>query len=169
MIEPGYYNARATAAAYGHTSKGTDQIAVDFVITSSANPQYQGAHITWYGFLTKDTATRTLEALIACGCTDLNTLEGLSANEVQLDVRHEPNLQGEMRARVAFVNKLGGIAMKSRMSNEEARSVTSRWQGKFAALRARGASSSPNARPASKGTPHDPPASTSPEDDNIPF
>lgn len=180
MIEAGMYTARATEAAYGQTSKGTDQVAVDFQITSSQNPQYEGAHITWYGYLSAAAAERTLEAIIACGCTNLDTLEGITTNEVQLVIQHEPDLESRLRARVAFVNKLGGIAMKSRMNEGESRAVAAKWKGKFEALRKGQPTSSPNSSAPRrqmqasgfKGSPHDPPGvqpGTHPADDDIPF
>jgi hypothetical protein len=120
--------------------------------------------------------------------TNLATLEGVSANEVQITVGHEENQYGELQARVQWVNRLGGIAMKDRMSEGEARSFASRMQGAFmkAASRLGVTVNSPNARPAppppppgrqppaqrpvSKGSPHDPPASTQAGlDDDIPF
>ena len=61
------------------------------IITSSPNGQYDGAELVWYGFFTPKTEDRTLEALITCGCTNLATLEGVTTNEVQIVVNHEPH------------------------------------------------------------------------------
>lgn len=182
LMDPGTYNARATAAALGYSSKGTEQVAVDFEITASPSGQYDGAHMTWYGYFSDAAVERTMESLVACGCTSLNELHLISRNEVRIDVKHEAHPEtGEVRARIAFVNKLGGIAMKNRMSENEAKAFAARMNGKFLAVSKKlgGASSSPNAqpsqrsaanpRPVSKGSPHDPPASTMPVDDDIPF
>jgi hypothetical protein len=184
VIQPGTYQARATGAEYGVTKNGTEQVGVSFVITSSPSGQYDGAQLVWYGFFTEKTEDRTIEALITCGCTSLATLEGVTRNEVQIVVNHEPHYQtGEPVPRIQWINKLGGIAMTTRMSSVEAKSFAAKMQGKFLALsqKLNGGGSSPNARPVSKGSPHDPPRSTprapapppidgpSPGDDNIPF
>jgi len=184
VIQPGTYHARAKSAGYGITNTGTEQVGVSFVITSSPNGQYDGAELVWYGFFTLKTEDRTLEALVTCGCTNLATLEGISKNEVAIVVDHEPHYQtGELQPRIQWINKLGGIAMKTRMSEGEAKAFASKLQGKFLALsqKVNGGGSSPNTRPVSKGSPHDPPRSTPraavpppidappPGDDDIPF
>lgn len=185
MIPPGTYYARATAAEYGVTKNGTEQVGVSFMITSSSNGQYEGASLAWYGYFTEKTEDRTIEALLTCGCTNLATLEGVTSNEVQIVVTHEPHyLTGELTARIQWINKLGGVAMTTRMSEAQAKSVASRLQGKFLALSKKIANgnSSPNSRPASKGSPHDPPRGATtrtaapppidappPGDDDIPF
>jgi hypothetical protein len=184
VIQPGTYHARATSAGYGVTKNGTEQVGVSFVITSSPNSQYDGAELVWYGFFTPKTEDRTLEALITCGCSNLATLEGVTKNEVAIVVNHEPHFEtGEMQARIQWINKLGGVAMKTRMSEGEAKAFASKLQGKFLALsqKVSGGTSSPNTRPVSKGSPHDPPRSAGrtppappivappPGDDDIPF
>ena len=163
---------------------------MSFIITSSPNGEYDGAELVWYGYFTEKTEERTVEALITCGCTNLATLEGVTSNVVQLTVELEPHyLTGEPTSRVKWVNRLGGVAMKSRMSDGQAKGLAARMQTKFQALSKKIAngSSSPNARPVSKATPHDPPHGPAhaptpppiddfvlgdeppPGDDNIPF
>lgn len=185
MIQPGTYHARATNAEYGVTKNGTEQVGVNFVITSSPSGQYDGANLAWYGYFTEKTEDRTIEALITCGVTNLATLEGITKNEVQIVVNHEPHYQtGEPTARIQWINKLGGIAMTTRMSQVEAKNFASKLQGKFLALSQKLAngSNSPNQRPVGKVSPQDPPRGAaartpatppvdapSPADDDIPF
>jgi len=173
VIQPGTYQARATGAEYGVTKNGTEQVGVSFVITSSPNGQYDGAQLVWYGFFTEKTEDRTIEALITCGCTNLATLEGVTKNEVSIVVNHEPHYQtGEPTPRIQWINKLGGIAMTTRMSTIEAKTFAAKMQGKFVALsqKLNGAPSSPNTRPVSKGRATPPPIDAPPPgDDDIPY
>lgn len=170
MIQPGTYHARATVAEYGTTKNGTEQIGVNFVITSSPNGQYDGASLVWYGYFTEKTSERTVEALNACGCEVLSTLEGITNNEVQIVVSHEPHFEtGEPTPRIQWINKLGGIAMKRRMSEHEVKVFAAKWQGKLDAVRKKlGTTSSPNASKPNPRPPQVPPPGAS-HDDDIPF
>lgn len=136
MIDEGRYRAHAVAAALGRTSKGRDQIAVQFELTDP-----KGARLTWYGFFTDDTFERTVEALRACGWRgeDLDVFaEGkpLPADmkeEVEVVVEHN-EYEGKVTARIAWVNSGGGIALKETMSESEASAFSRRMRGRIAAL-----------------------------------
>lgn len=128
MHAAGRFRAIAREANYGKTSNGNDQIAVLFELET-------GARLTWYGYLTDKTQERTLESLVHCGVTDLESLAGLGSKEVDVEVRHE-EYQGKWSARIAFVNTLGsgGAQLKSPMNESEKKSVAARLKGNFVAM-----------------------------------
>lgn len=175
MIEPGAWKARAGEAALGYTSKGNDQLAVDMVITEGPSA---GSHITWYGYFTDETFDRTVESLRHMGWTgsDLSDLRGLDTNEVRVVIEHEPDLQGEIRARVKWVNSLGGVALKERMDVGAAKAFAQKFKGKVLALQAAGGSprkpanngSQPRPAPAGGGEQRPTGGEPAPSDD-IPF
>lgn len=133
MIEEGSWKARACEGTLAYTNGGNDQIAIDFALLEGPDI---GAHITWYGYFTDDTFERTIESLrlMGWGGTDLSDLEGIDSNEVRLVIAHEPDLQGELRARVKWVNGLGGIAVKSRMDAGASAAFAQRMKGRILAL-----------------------------------
>jgi hypothetical protein len=188
QVAPGIYRARARASAFGTSSKGTKQIAVVFELTganTTEGRQYVGASLTWYGYFSDKALERTLESLEYAGWNghDLRDLTSLGSAEVELVVADETNdYTGETRSRVQWVNKLGGIAMKDRMSEGEVAAFAASLQGSVLAWRQRKGQprSSPNSGvrdphgPSLRGSPHDPPASLHtpdepPVDDDIPF
>src|SRR3954466_6748613 len=115
MIPAGTYRARAVEGALGFTSKGTEQIAVQFTVVEG---EQKGHYITWYGYFSEKTLERTLESLEYCGWEgdDVSDLIGLDKNEVTIVVEHEQDEEGQVRARVRWINSGGGIAMKERMN-----------------------------------------------------
>jgi hypothetical protein len=140
MINKGTFRARAVqgSAALGLTGKGTEQIAVQFEILEGEN---EGNHITWYGYFSDAALDRTLESLRYCGwqgdaLMDLSTIGDADAPEVSIVIEHEPDLTGELRAKVRWVNKLStGVALKERMTDIQARAFSERMKGKVIAKR----------------------------------
>jgi hypothetical protein len=139
-LNDGRYRARgvAGAAEYGFTSKGTEQVAVLFELET-------GHRRTWYGYLSEKAVDRTLEALRACGVTDLETLAGIDSNEVEVVLQTE-EFEGKWRQKVAFVNALGSgaVAMKARMDQNQRRSFAERMKGKWLNM---GGSAAPKSEP----------------------
>lgn len=169
MIEEGTWKARACDGALGFTSKGTEQIAIDLQLLEGPNT---GNHITWYGYFSEATFERTIESLRLLGwkSDDLSDLRGIDANEVSIVIEHEPDLQGEYRARVKWINGLGGVALKDRMDVGAAKAFAARMKGQVLAQKtaaprtvAPKPSAPPGARPAAA------PITAQPTDDNIPF
>src|SRR3954471_896426 len=107
LHETGRFRARAIEGAWGRSQNGTEQVAVMFELET-------GAKLTWYGYLTEAAAERTMNSLIACGVSDLETLEGLSNDEVEVTVEHD-TYNEKTRAKINWVNALGsgGVAMKN--------------------------------------------------------
>ena len=125
MLNEGTYVARGVSAALGYTSKGSEQVAVQFKLNET------GEKIAWYGYFSEKTFDRTIETLRLCGWAgnDLDDLSGIDANEVEIVVEHENDLNNEPRARVRWVNKVGGAALKEQLKPNEARSFAAKMKG----------------------------------------
>jgi hypothetical protein len=121
MLDKGTYRARGIEGGLGVAGTGTEQVAVRLRITEVP---HEGESAVWYGYFTEKTKRRTLEALIALGWSgdDLSDLSGIDANEVEIVVDHEPDREGEMRARVKWINAPGGLGMKTQMQPADAKS-----------------------------------------------
>jgi hypothetical protein len=150
MIPEGRYRARASEGALAFTSKDNPQMAVCFELLDG---EYIGMTITWYGFFSKTVGNakdgktpfqRMIDTLRICGWQgdDLSDLTGITDNEVQLVIRHSPNLDGELRAEVAFVNRIGGLAIQAPMSPESAKKFAAKMRGEVIAA-SKGASARP--------------------------
>lgn len=125
----GRFRARAIEGAWGYTQNGNEQVAVLFKLET-------GRNLTWYGYMSEKTHERTMNALITCGVTDLETLEGLADNEVDLVVEHE-EYNGKTTARVQWVNALGsgGVAIKDKVEGSEKAAMLAKHKGNFLKLR----------------------------------
>jgi len=170
MIPEGTFKARAVEAVLGTTSKGGEQVAVQFQILEG---EAQGQYITWWGFFTEKTTERTLESLEHCGWTgdDLSNLEGIDRHEVYLVIEHEMDQQGELRARVRWVNSSGGIAMQNRMAPADAASFAQRMRGTVLARRQAKGQPTPQPRTNAQPPRRQPPlkAEPPPGEDDIPY
>jgi hypothetical protein len=155
MIAEGTYRGKPVQAALGLTGNGKEQIGVLFEFIDPP-----GQRLTWYGFFTEDTYARTIEALRFCGWqgqdlsdfVDGKPLPAGFDQEVELVVEHQ-EYQGKVSARVAWVNSGGGLALKTALTDDQARAFAARMKGKIIALdRARPARQS---GPVSVGAPRD--------------
>lgn len=122
MIPAGTYRARPVQqdtedgpayAIFGQSpQKGSMQVAVRFQFVGG---ELEGEQMTWIGSFTGGAAEITAKALRACGLRGNDVTAAATqelTNEVELVVKHE-EYEGKTRARVAFVNALGGgFAMK---------------------------------------------------------
>jgi hypothetical protein len=194
MIPEGTWRARGVTAALGFTSNDSEQVGVDLVFSPDQDEEVDGRHITWYGYFTEKTEATTLKALRALGWASesLADLSGVDTNEVEVVVAYEQGLDGVERARVRWINAIGGggLAMKSKMSEDQARAFAERMRGKvLATAKAAPPAQPPRAAAAPSGTPAAAAprqtkgasrkraggtaaaagAGAAPEDDNIPF
>lgn len=168
MIEEQVVKARACAIDFGYTSKGNDQMGVDFVLLEGENA---GSHITWYGYFTEETFERTIESLrhMGWGGTDLAELpSNVPQEEVQLVIGHE-EYNGEVYARVKWVNALGGIAMKERMDAGAARAFANKMKGRILALGAKSGQPRAAANGQRPTAPQQSPVMPDQSTDDIPF
>lgn len=140
MLPEGTFRGRGVEAALGYTANDKEQVAVDLVFTDDAVPEILGQHITWYGYFTDKTTEGTLKSLRALGWAtdDLSDLSGIDANEVYLVVAHEEDQEGQLRARVRWINASGGgLALKTRMDPGSAKAFAERMKGHVLAAKAR--------------------------------
>jgi len=176
MISAGRHKAKAIEAALGRTNGGAPQVAVGFQIVDGP---HAGELITWYGYFSELTQEATIKALRTCGwkSDSLANLVGVDENEVSLVVEHEKDEKGELRAKVRWVNSVGGIAMKNRMSQNEADAFAAQMMGLVLSQK-QGAAPAGGMRPAGPGTarpgaparpPAYAPAGATGTDDEIPF
>lgn len=141
-LQKAYYRAKAKSWDLGQAETGTDQVAIEFEVVEG---DFRGSRITWYGFFTDKTEERTLESLRICGWTgtDLSNLTGLDANVVEIvcepeDGKADPET-GEVksRLRVRWVNRAGGIAMKTRLGDDQKKVLAARMKARIAAIDAK--------------------------------
>ena len=95
MLAAGNYRGRPVRAALGTSSKGTEQIAVEFELIEPA-----GERMTWYGFFTEATTDRTIESLRHCGW---------QGNDLSVFV------EGEQRVRALVAEGAPGKALSTRL------------------------------------------------------
>ncbi len=151
MLNEGRYTARAIEGGLGNANNGNPQIAVRFQILDEG---HDGQEITWFGSFSKNKGQgsktpleRTIESLRVCGWEgdDLSDLTGIDANEVSLVIEHE-EYEGKTQAKVKWVNRPGGLALKAPMSVDSAKAFAAKMKGEVIAA-------SKGAAPAAKTSP----------------
>jgi hypothetical protein len=173
LIPEGTWRARAVTAELGYTAADNEQVGVALVFSPDQDPDVDGRPTTWYGSFSEKSLKHTLKALRTCGWAgdNLADLSGIDANEVEVVVAHEDDLEGQPRARAKFINPIGagGVAMRSKMSEDQARAFAERMRGPVLASTAPPSAApkpaparQPKRQPAAAGTP-------APDDDNVPF
>jgi hypothetical protein len=116
-LEPGIYTAVATTTEtadgpvkvqFGEASTGTKQCAVNFEIVGEG--PFAGQTIMWFGFLTKDSAKFTLEALRNIGFKgdDISKINDQPLDQLVSLTIEESEYQGKTSLKVAWVNRHGG-------------------------------------------------------------
>ena len=170
--EKATYRARAIAAAFGISSKGTNQIAITCEIVD--HEQFAGETIAWLGHFTDKTTARTIESLQHMGFAsdDLSLLEDVSGQEAAdllpnvVEIVCEPEeYDGQWQLKVRWVNRPGGgrFAFKEPLQGAALKTFAAQMKG---ALRnARGAAPS---KPANGGSRSAHPNAPS-NDSDIPF
>lgn len=183
LIPEGTWAIRGVSYALGYTSGDNEQVGVELEFQPDQHEDVDGRHITWYGQFSEKAEPFTLKTLRTLGWVgdDISDLSGIVDGPVcEAVIQHEADLQGETRARVRFINALGagGVAMKSRMSTEQAAAFAERMRGKAMAMgkaappsaaTPKPAAPKPAARPASPPARKREPQIAPPDDDNIPF
>lgn len=114
------YRAKAKTWGLGESGTGKEQVAVEFdVLTEGAAEK----NLVWYGYFTDATLERTIESLRYMGWKGddpSDGLPGLDANEVDIVVEDE-EYEGKTYAKVQWVNRPGGLALKAPLSEEKAK------------------------------------------------
>lgn len=177
LIPEGTWTAHGVTAALGFTRDNNEQVGVELVFAPDQDADVDGRRLTWYGSFSEKAERFTLKTLRTLGWSsdDLSDLSGVDANPVEVVVVHEEDRQGEWRARIRFINPIGsgGVAMKTKMSEEQARAFAERMRGKVLALgKPAPAAAAAAAKPAKpKPTPKRAAtaAADAPDDDDVPF
>lgn len=130
MIPKGKHLAKVVGEAqFGLSKNGTPQIGVTFEIISGPA---ESQEITWLGFFTEKTEERTLESLRHCGWKgdDISNL-GPMEEEVELVIDHE-EYEGEINAKVRWVNRPGAgrFKMANPMEGDALRKFAAQMRGK---------------------------------------
>ena len=135
MIPAGRYQAVPTKAELGETSTGKEQVGVEFEITTAG--EHTGHRVVWFGFFTEKTTERTIESLRVCGwtgtdITDLTSV-GQASPVVELVIDHE-EYNGKVTAKVQWVNRAGGLQMKTQLAPAKKAVFAQRMRGAIAAV-----------------------------------
>lgn len=177
-IAGGKYRARGMSGGLGYTNGGAPQVAVELQIVEDG--EFNGETITWFGYFTEDTEDRTMESLRILGWKgdDLSNLEGVGDNDVRIVIEEE-EYQGQVRSKVKWINKIGGLALKTPMTAQQAKAFAAQMKGKAIASRQAGggAQPPPQTRPTQQSRPQqqqrrEPTRGPHPDDggdDGIPF
>lgn len=128
----GTYRARATQGVLGESKSGKEQVVVQFELLE---PDYANQTISWYGFFTDATCERTFESLRIMGWqgTNLDDLTGVDANEVSLVIENE-EWEGKTRAKVRWVNAVGGMGLLAPLAPDKAKAFAARMRGRVLAF-----------------------------------
>lgn len=138
MIPAGKYIARATGQfEFGQSDQGSDFVWLNFAITRG---ELEHENIGAYLYFTTEKGTaRSIESMRYCGCTfpgdDLTNTIGLTANEVELVIEHE-TWEGNTRAKVKWINAIGGVKNEQKMTPGAKASFKDRMRGSLLASKA---------------------------------
>ena len=164
-----YIRSKAQEWALGEAENGKPFVGVSFKIKDTDGTE---KFVGWRGFFTEATTERTIEALRYLGFEgdDLSNLIGLDKNEVDLVIEDE-EYEGKTYARVQFINKPRGPAVKTKLEGQKLSAFAAQMKGAFRAhdakdgkrVTSKPASSSPNA-PSGDPRPEPPPI-----EDDLPF
>lgn len=152
-------------------STSTEWIEVTFKANLDQEDEspIEDEEIPWKGYLTKKAEDRTIEQMQLCGWygNDIRTAmdDGLSLNEVDLDVRHE-EYKGKTTARVAFIGKLGTLGA---LDDDRLKSIADRIKQKVKATEPPEQSKVSKPKTKKKATPESDFGPPPGGDDDIPF
>lgn len=149
-----YLRGKPMEFGLGETQGGREQVVVRFDITTPEAPEHS---LTWYGYFTEASASRTVESLRYCGWAgdDLTDIQLDPNIEVELVVEDE-FYSGQWRTKVQFINRAGGLAIKAPLSGDRAKAFAASMRATIKALDAakpelRAGASSARQAPASPG------------------
>ncbi len=181
LIPEGRWRARAMNAELGYTQAGSEQAVVNFSLSGEQDADVDHRMVTWWGSFKDKAKPHTIKALLTCGWDgeDFAEFTGIDTNEVELVIIHEPDLKGQDRHRVRFVNAIGagGAAVRNPLTDDQKRAFAAKMRGEVMAMKQGAAVPQPTAAPASKPAPARAPAgpknpanaAAAPESDDILF
>lgn len=128
-MKSGTYKAKVESHAITESSKGNEQAAVTFRVDGAGT-------ITWWGSFSEKAAPHTIKALLVCGLKGNNPAGPLEVGkEVSIVIEDEVGQDGKTRAKVRWVNALGG-AVRNVVPPDMAKAKLSALEG--AVMMARG-------------------------------
>lgn len=138
----GNHIAKITGHVLGKAGTGTPQIAVEFTREiEDAEGNLVSESLTWYGYFTENARRITIDALKAMGWDaaaddhdigKLHNTDRLLGNQCRIVIKFEADLEGEMRPRIAFVNK-SGAAVKEELPVDEIAGLAANIKGDLVA------------------------------------
>lgn len=174
LVPIGKYKAKAKSGGIGKSkAKGTRFADVRFEIVEG---EYAGQFVGYNGYFTENTTDRTVESLRTCGCEfadgDIFNFDGIDTNVVQIVVEHDTYTptegekagQSQTKAKVAWVNELGGggLPEEMRLDDNEKRAFQAQMKGLLLATKKKGSPNAGKGKAASGGGPAN---GTKPADD----
>ena len=117
--------------------------------------------ITWFGYFTDAAWERTVESLRTCGWSgsDVSNIEDLGANEVEL-VIEDDTYDGKTRAKVKWINKIGGVALGAPLAGDKMKAFAAAMQQKIKSLGAVKPAQPKQVKPARPSSIEEPPPLT---------
>jgi len=179
-IQPGTYKAVAVPvdvggqtvyAQFGMTKGGEGkqpkkQVAVQFEVIEGPATGYR---LTWFGYFTDKTWSRTVESLRCCGFKgdDLLQVATQELNQEVSIVVQPDTWEGKTRMRIAWVNKAsGGVKLAAPMGTDDLRKFAASMKSRVAQVKpVEGKKAEPGATPPPAASDEPPP----PSDDDVPF
>jgi hypothetical protein len=130
MITVGKHIGRARAWNLGEAKTGNEELSVDMTIKSG---ECAGQSITARLYFTEKTFDRSIESMRYMGWKgdDLSNIQGLDSNDVEIVVEHE-EYEGQTRARVKWINRIGGAAAAKPLEASKAKSFAERMKARVA-------------------------------------
>lgn len=105
MIKEGTYEATLVKHGISETKAGKAQAYADFKLNTPGSEQ-----ITWYGGFTEKSTPWTVKVLLTLGLQGNNPAGALLIGKnVSLVIVHETGEDMKIRAKIKFVNELGGV------------------------------------------------------------
>lgn len=131
MIEEGKYEATVKTYNIVQNSKGDLQAVITFYVSQKAG------EISYYGGFSEKGREYTINNLITCGLKGNNPAGELElGKKVEIVVKHE-EYEGKTRAKVKFINPIGGGAFKNLVSKDLALAKLSELEGAVMGARQR--------------------------------
>ncbi len=138
MIAAGTYRATPTCWGLGESKNGTEQFVIEFKLGD-------GMKIEAYLFFSTEKNTkRSIQSLRYCGWTgnDIRDVQDLDS-DVEIVVEHE-EYNGKMRAKVLWINALGGnVSKQVKMAPDKAKAFAEKLRASIAEVDAKDGAPTP--------------------------
>jgi hypothetical protein len=135
IMQSGTFKAHVTDVGLGYTSTGGEQIVLQFTIDEGP---CQGEQILWHGSFSEKAEKFTIKTLQTCGWTgiDISTLNEEDMPETVSLVIAEDEFNGQTKFKIKWINAMGGLAIKSQMTQAQKTAFAQKLKGKLMAVQA---------------------------------